>query len=155
MRYGIIVGGKVTEPTDIAPSGQADPVAWLTKYRFSGVWVAVSNDCVPGATYNGPGDSTNPAAPPAVPKTLTWAELATYLITLLGGGATGRAALGTIIKACLDSALGADNFFAVYFQGQTTFTKAEFTGVLAGVATSIVTANGKQAVADQWPTTTA
>ena len=97
---------------------------------------------------------TPPAAPPGPqPTVLSWGALASYLIGLLGGGATGRAALGAIIKACQGSAQGADNFFAVYFTGQTTFTKAEFTGVLADVATGVVTNGQKTAVANNWPTT--
>lgn len=86
------------------------------------------------------------------PQVLTWGALAAYLIGLLGGGATGRAALGAIMKSCQASAQGADNFFAVYFQGQTVFTKEEFTGVLADVATGIVSNGQKAAVASNWPT---
>jgi len=91
--------------------------------------------------------------PPHVPKpvVLDWGALAVYLIGLLGGGASGRAALGAIIKSCQASAQGADNFFAVYFQGQTTFTKVEFTAVLADVSTSIVSGPAKTSVANSWP----
>lgn len=94
-----------------------------------------------------------PPAPPPVPqpKILSWGDLASYLIGLLGGGATGRAALGAIIASC-QAGTNNDKFFAVYFQGQTTFTKAEFTGVLADVATGIVTNGQKTAVANNWPT---
>lgn len=96
---------------------------------------------------------TPPQAPPGPqPKVLPWGELATYLIGLLGGGATGRAALGTILKNCRASAAGADNFFAEYFAGQTIFSKAEFTGVLADVAVGIVSGAQKTAVANNWPT---
>lgn len=95
---------------------------------------------------------TPPAAPVGPqPKVLAWGELALYLIGLLGGGATGRAALGAIIGSCQASAQGADKFFAVYFQGQTTFTKAEFTAVLAGVSTAIVSGAAKNSVSNNWP----
>jgi hypothetical protein len=92
---------------------------------------------------------TAPSGPQ--PKVLAWAELATWLISLLGGGATGRAALGSIIKNCQSSVQGADNFFALYFAGQTAFTKVEFTGVLADVSTSIVSGTQKTAVNNNWP----
>lgn len=65
MRYGIISNGRVTEPTDIPPGGVGDPVAWCNKYRWIASWVSVSDDAVPGATYNSPGSSTNPPDPPA------------------------------------------------------------------------------------------
>lgn len=77
MKYGIIVSGKVTEPTDIPASGQADPLAWLAKHRWPASWVQVSADAVPGAAYNGNGSSTNPPLPPpSPPKTqkLSWEE---------------------------------------------------------------------------------
>lgn len=94
-----------------------------------------------------------PAPPGPQPKVLSWGDLALYLIGLLGGGATGRAALGAIIGSCQASAQGADKFFAVYFQGQTQFSKAAFTAVLADVSTSIVSNAAKTAVANSWPTT--
>lgn len=95
---------------------------------------------------------TRPAPPGPQPIVMSWGALAAYIIGLLGGGATGRAALGNIINACAASAQGGDRFFAVYFQGQTTFTKAEFTGVLADVAIGIVSNAQKTAVANGWPT---
>ena len=84
-------------------------------------------------------------------KTLSWGDLALYLIGLLGGGATGRAALGQIISSC-QAGTNADKFFAIHFQGQTMFTKAEFTAVLADVATAIVSNGQKTTVANNWPT---
>jgi hypothetical protein len=60
MKYGIIVGGKVTEPTDIPQQGQADPVAWLTRYRFAGDWVPVPDCAVPGTKANGDGTFIDP-----------------------------------------------------------------------------------------------
>jgi hypothetical protein len=77
-------------------------------------------------------------------------DLWAWLVTLLGGGAAGRAALGTIIKNC-QAGTGADNAFAVYFQGQTSFTKAEFTSVLVDVSGTIVTPGQKTTVANNWP----
>lgn len=94
---------------------------------------------------------TAPPGPPTPqPRVLTWGELAAYLIGLLGGGAAGRAALGAIIASC-QAGTNNDKFFAVYFQGQTIFTKAEFTGVLADVSVGIVSAPQKTAVGNSWP----
>ena len=71
MKYGIIVNSRVTEPVTIPTAGASDPLAWLEK-QFPGFtgWVLVSDDAVPGATYNGTGSSTNPEipAPAAVPN---------------------------------------------------------------------------------------
>ena len=114
-------------------------------------WQSVPDGTKSGSKDNGDGTYTSPSAPPVPPKVLQWGELASYLIGLLGGGATGRAALGGIIASC-QAGTNADKFFAVYFQGQTVFTKAEFVGVLADVATGIVSNAQKTAVANNWPT---
>lgn len=72
MKYGIVVNGRVTEPVEIPnplPVWAADVTAFLAK-MFPGKtgWVAVSEDAVPGATYVGPGVSTNPAVPEGTPQ---------------------------------------------------------------------------------------
>lgn len=66
MKYGIIVNGKVTEPTEIPAQGHGDPVAWLERYRFKGEWVEVPNHSVPGTKKNENGTFT---APPSVEAT--------------------------------------------------------------------------------------
>lgn len=73
MKYGIIVDGKVTEPTDIPPQGESDPVAWLTRYRFAGDWVLVPDCAVPGTKKNEDGTFTDPPAveAPAAPQSNT------------------------------------------------------------------------------------
>lgn len=65
MKYAIIVNGKVTEPVCIPPSREGDPLAWLAQqmHSFPGPWTLVSEDAVPGATFNSPGSSTNPPSP--------------------------------------------------------------------------------------------
>lgn len=92
MRYGIIVNGKVTEPTDIPavlPPWAADDIAFLEKVyhpKKTG-WQLVSNDAVPGAVFNSPGNSTNPpepAPPPPPEKVRTAAELESWAIERLG-----------------------------------------------------------------------
>ena len=152
--FAHISGGKVLDPQENATLDEY-------KARFgalvTGPWAGHTFTEVPAGTQhcaadNGNGTYTNPVkvnAPTLQP--LTWAQLAAYLIGLLGGGATGRAALGVIIKACQDSAQGADNFFALYLAGQTSFTKSEFMAVLNDVSTSIVSANAKTAVSNGWP----
>lgn len=69
MKYGIIVDGRVTEPVTVPPTRESDPLVWLG-VQFPGYsgWVPVSDDAVPGATYNGPGSSTNPSTVVAEPK---------------------------------------------------------------------------------------
>lgn len=94
---------------------------------------------------------TDVADPPPQPKILSWTELTLYLIGLLGSGATGRAALGGIIGAC-QAGTNADKFFAYYMAGQTSFSKAEFTAVLADVTTAIVSNAAKTSAANNWPT---
>jgi hypothetical protein len=107
----------------------------------------------PGEPEMLPAETLVVQVPDPQPRVLSWEDLTLYLIGLLGGGATGRSALGTILGNCQAAAsTGADKFFAFYLAGQTFFTKAQFTGVLAGVSTSIVSAAAKQLVADSWPT---
>lgn len=70
MKYGIPVNGKVTEPVCIPPNKEGDPLAWLAcqfPTLCGATWTLVSDDAVPGATYNSPGNSTNPNIPAAPP----------------------------------------------------------------------------------------
>ena len=85
MKYGIIVSGKVTEPVTVPPSKEGNPSAWLA-VQFPGYsgWVLVSDDAVPGATYNGPGSSTNPPLPGSAPKDKTAEEFEAWAIKRLG-----------------------------------------------------------------------
>lgn len=68
MKYAIIVAGKVTEPVAIPTAHEGNPLSWLAKQfpTLNGSWVLVSDDAVPGATYKGPGSSTNPSIPTPV-----------------------------------------------------------------------------------------
>lgn len=145
---------KITTPDGQVPSA-SKPVEGVD-YTVVGGPPLSTGDLIRVTSASGSEDFCRYTAPPepqaVQPKTLAWGDLALYLIGLLGGGATGRAALGAIIKSCTASALGGDNFFAVYFQGQTTFTKAEFTAVLADVSTGIVSNGAKTSVANNWPT---
>lgn len=161
MKYAIIVGGKVTEPTDVPQSGQADPVAWLNKYRFPGAWLLVSDDALPGATYNGPGSSTNPALPviPYVPKPIvhTNASMRVYLSGLLNSNPTvGAARLRKILEdaAAKTGATDADyrtRDFKDWFLTTTTFTKDEFAARSADLVTSlIITDPQRVSVLNNW-----
>lgn len=161
MKYGIPVNGRVTEPVCIPPSKEADPLAWLAK-QFPGYsgWVPVSEDCVPGATYNGPGDSTNPPmpAPPVVPATLSKTAFMDLCETAFGGGTTGRARFGKIIKACAASTDDEVRFVYERYQGALTFDKTKVFGFFTllinkgvGLVDPAVSTTERTAVNNGWP----
>lgn len=156
MKYGIPVNGKVTEPVTIPQSKEGNPLAWLA-VQFPGYsgWQPVADDCVPGATYNGPGDTINPQIVLAKgPLTLSSTAFQDVCETGLGGNATGRARFGAIIKAM---AASADNeVIAVNkrFEKSITFDKQKTAAMLTlliakGIAS--LTTQERTSILDAWP----
>lgn len=159
MRFAIIVGNTVTEPADIPTPHEGDPYAWLKK-QFptlgnwqgdpTGGWKHVSNDAVPGATYKGPGDSTNPAPPapppPPPPKAVAITLLAFLRLCQSAGGMTDD-----MLVDC-----DADPLFKAFWIKFRIAREIEAADVdtkagLAALAGAGYLPKGAQAVLDAWP----
>ena len=121
--------------------------------------VEVPNNTEHGAKDNGDGTFTNPAAVPAAPATpavLSSTAFQDVCETALGGGSTGRARFGEIVRAMQTSA---DNeLLAVYkrYEKSVTFEKSKVAGLLTllvakGVAS--LTAQERTAILAGWPET--
>lgn len=156
MRYGIIVDSKVTEPTDVPVQGSADPITWLIKHRFPGVWVRVSDDAVPGAVYNGNGSSTNPAEPQPQPqsKVKSQAEFESWAIERLGSVTAWQ----TLLEKCAaQPGSTAADIQTRYFPRWTAIpgskTKAQFEvrcTPLTTVSPAIISPAALQTALDNW-----
>lgn len=85
MKYGIIVGGRVTEPVFIPRINEADPESWLAlQFPTLSGWVPVSEDAVPGTIANGDGTFSNPTNTKQTPVVFDSADWKGYAYGVLG-----------------------------------------------------------------------
>lgn len=170
MKFGIIVSGRVTEPVTIPAAREGDALAWLA-VQFPGKtgWVQVSDDAVPGATYNGSGSSTNPSVPARAPAPLVLSATGFMDVAIAGikaanssTQAAAEARFNDIIDAAetfLENSVLTERAKRVRYVWKryskaTTYNKAVVTGMLAlfkAADVASITADEEAGILAAWP----
>jgi len=123
-------------------------------------WIVVPDDIINGAKVNGDGTYTNPLPPqaPVIAPVLSKTAFMDVCEIAFGGGATGRARFGKIIKACETSTDDEVRFVYEKFKGAQWFEKAKvfaFITVLIGKGAALVdppvSVAERAAVNSGWP----
>ncbi len=148
-----IVGGVAR---DVCGGDDSGP-AIVPGYDPHGVgWTRVPDGTQSGATDNGNGTFTNPAAPAPESRILSKTAFQDYAVSQLGGGATGMARFTDIMDATRDSASGAVRFAFARYEAALTFEKANtaaLTSIMAAdTQTGHLTSAERTAIIDNWPT---